>query len=178
MILTVMSDASLGSEKINNSNHRSRGGYFMYLGTSNPLIINGPVAVHTGILTGVPVSAAEAEIVNHFDTGKATLHTKRILDDLGYPQPATIIFTDNVCSKEYSNDTIKRTKLRHIDRRYEWLKHMVSINEFRLEYISSENNIADFFTKIMSKQRHEYLVSFIIRKEKVLQLQYNKLLYY
>ena len=49
---------------------------------------------------------------------------------------------------------------------------MVSINKFKLEYISSENNAADFFTKIMNKQRHEYLVSLIIRKEKVLQRQY------
>ena len=90
------------------------------------LIINGPVALHTGQLAGVLESTAEAEIVNHFDTGEATLYAKRILDDLGHPQPATIIFTDNVCSKEHSNDTIKGTKLRHFDRRYEWLKHIIA----------------------------------------------------
>ena len=135
MILTVMSDASLGSEKENNNSHRSRGGYFMYLGTTDLYAINGPIAVHTGILPGVPVSAAEAEIVQNLDTGKATLYTRRLLDDMGYPQPTTVIFTDNMCSKEYANDTIEGTKLRHIDRRNEWLKYMVSIKEFKLLYI-------------------------------------------
>jgi hypothetical protein len=176
MILTVMSDASLGSEKVNNDKHRSRGAYIMYLGTTDPQYINGPISIHTGILPGVPASAAEAEICQHFDTGKATIYTRRVLDDLGYAQPTTIILTDNICSKEYTNDNIKGTKLKHIDRRNEWLKHMVNINEFQLQYISSENNLADFFTKLMTKQRHEYLISYIISKEKILKLQSCKII--
>ena len=134
----------------------------MYLGTKHPQYINGPVAIHTGILPGVPTSAAEAEICQHFDTGKATVYVRRLLDDLGYAQPTTIIYTDNICSKEYTNDNIKGTKLKHIDRRHEWLKHMVNTSEFELQYISSENNLADFFTKLMTKQRHDYLLSYII----------------
>ena len=177
MILTVMSDASLGSEKENKNNHRSRAACIMYLGTSNPNIINGPIFIHTGILPGVPTSAAEAEIAGNFESGKHTVYARKLLDDLGYAQPTTVIFTDNVCSLEYSKDTIKGTKLRHIDRRSEWIKHMVNCSEFELKYISSENNLADFFTKLMTKQRHEYLLSFIMHKEKVLKLQTIKILY-
>ena len=176
MILTVMSDASLGSEKENKKNHRSRAACIMYLGTKDPHIINGPIFIHTGILPGVPTSAAESEIAGNFETGKHTKYARNLLDDLGYAQPTTIIFTDNVCALEYSKDTIKGTKLRHIDRRNEWIKHMVNANEFELKYISSEHNLADFFTKLLTKQRHEYLLSFIIRKEKVLKLQTTKIL--
>ena len=177
MILTAMSDASLGSEKENKNNHRSRAACIMYLGTKDPHIINGPIFIHTGILPGVPVSAAEAEISGNFETGKHAVYIRKLLDDLGYAQPTTVIFTDNVCAIEYSKDAIKGTKLRHIDRRNEWIKYMTNINEFKLEYISSENNLADFFTKLMTKQRHEYLINFILRKEKVLKLQTTKIIY-
>ena len=81
------------------------------------------------------------------------------------------------CAIEYSKDAIKGTKLRHIDRRNEWIKHMTNINEFELKYISSENNLADFFTKLMTKQRHEYLLTFILHKQKVLKLQTSKIIY-
>ena len=105
------------------------------------------------------------------------VYVRKVLDDLGYAQPTTVIFTDNVCAIEYSKDAIKGTKLRHIDRKNEWIKHMTSISEFKLQYISSENNLADFFTKLMMKQRHEYLISFILHKEKVLKLQEAKIIY-
>ena len=170
MILTVMSDASLGTEKTKNGNHRSRGAYYMYLGTKDPHIVNGPISIHTGILPGLPTSAAEAEIVNHFESGKATIYARKVLDDMGYAQPTTVIFTDNICSKEYTNDAIKGTKLRHIDRRNEWLKHMVNTNEFVLEYIPSSDNLADLFTKLMEKSRFDYLTEHIVQREKVLKL--------
>ena len=70
---------------------------------------------------------------------------RQMLDDMGYRQPTTIIFTDNICAKNYANDTIKGIKLRHMDRKHKWIKHMVNT----LRYIPSIDNLADFFTKIM-----------------------------
>ena len=116
MILTMIADASLGTEVTKDGNHRSRGAVFCYLGTKNPYIINGPIMVHTGILPGVPISAAEAEILNNIESGQAGIYIRQILDDLGYKQPTTLILTDNLCVKGYAEDTIKGTKLRHIDR--------------------------------------------------------------
>ena len=127
--------------------------------------------VHTGVLPGLPLSAAESEIINNVESGQAGIYIRRVLDDLGYKQPTTIILTDNLCSQGYANDTIKGTKLRHIDRKNEWIKHMVNTNVYKLQYIPTVDNLADFFTKIMNKQRHDYLVSFIVHREKMLSMK-------
>ena len=168
MILHIMADASHGTEITKEGKHRSRGAYFMYLGTKDPSYINAPILVHTGILPGIPASAAEAEINSNFESGKAGQYIRTMLDDMGYRQPTTIIFTDNVCAKEYANDTIKGTKLRHIDRKHEWMKYMVNTKIYTLKYIPSIDNLADFFTKIMNKARHDYLTSFFVHREKML----------
>ena len=129
------------------------------------------ISVHTGTITVIPASAAEAEINSNFNSGKAGLYMRQMLDDMGYKQSTTIIFTDNICAKEYANDTIKGTKLRHIDRKHEWMKYMVNTKTYTLKYIPSIDNLADFFTKIMNKQRHDYLTSFFVHRKKMLSMK-------
>lgn len=48
---------------------------------------------------------------------------------------------------------------------------MVNTNIYKLQYIPTVDNLADFFTKIMNKQRHDYLVSFIVHREKMLSMK-------
>jgi hypothetical protein len=173
MILHIIADASHGTEITKEGKHRSRDAYYAYLGTKDPSYINAPISVHTGIITGIPASAAEAEINSNFNSGKAGLYMRQMLDDMGYKQSTTIIFTDNICAKEYANDTIKGTRLRHIDRKHEWMKYMVNTKTYTLKYIPSIDNLADFFTKIMNKQRHDYLTSFFVHRKKMLSMKIN-----
>jgi hypothetical protein len=42
------------------------------------------VSVHTGTITGIPASAAEAEINSNFNSGKTGLYMRQMLDDMGY----------------------------------------------------------------------------------------------
>ncbi len=41
---------------------------------------------------------------------------------------------------------------------------MVDTKVYKLQYIPSVDNLADFF---MNKQRHDYLVSYIVQREKM-----------
>ena len=48
------------------------------------------VSVHTGTITGIPASAAEAEINSNFNSGKTGLYMRQMLDDMGYKSHLTL----------------------------------------------------------------------------------------
>ena len=143
MVLHAFSDASFDGE----TKSRSRGGCVLFLGNEEPNIINGPIAVITNILPGVPKSAAEAEIEQHFETGDYTNQSRNILEAIGYKQHTNIILADNMCSIDYANDQTKGKRLK--------IKHQVEQNIHVYQYVTSDNNLADLPTKLFPRQRHE-----------------------
>lgn len=58
----------------------------------------------------------------------------------------------------------KRTK--HIDVRYHFIREKYEENVFRLNYVSSDEQLADIFTKALPKSRFELLRQLIYVKEK------------
>ena len=164
MKLHIMSDASFDSEP----KSKSRGGSFMWIGNNEPNLINGPIYCQSKILPGVPQSAAVAEIVQHVESGKMGIYARRILRCLGYPQTPTIILADNLCSIDYAHNNTKGRTLKTIARRTNWLKHVVRKNVYIFRYISSKNNIADIFTKLLDKNQHNYLCNLFLIRENML----------
>jgi hypothetical protein len=164
MILQAWTDASFDNE----SKSRSRGGTVLLLGNKDPSLINGPILWRTHILPGAPRSAAEAEIEQEFDTGDYILQAKNILEAIGYPQKVNIILADNMCAIDYANDQNKGSKLKSLERRLNWLKYQVENGAFVFQYVTSENNLADLFTKLLPSDRHHYLTNFLVTKKKML----------
>ena len=166
MKLHIMSDASFDAEP----NSRSRGGCFMWLGNNQPTLINGPVFCQSKILPGVPQSAATAEIFQHVESGKMGIYARRILRCIGYPQTPTIIFADNLCSIDFAHNNTKGRTLKTIARRTHWLKHVVRQNVYVFRYISSKNNVADIFTKLLDKAQHDYFCNLFLLRDNMLML--------
>ena len=52
------------------------------------------ISVHTGTITVIPASAAEAEINSNFNSGKAGLYMRQMLDDMGYKQSFILLLLD------------------------------------------------------------------------------------
>ena len=167
MKLHIMSDASFDAEP----NSRSRGGCFMWIGNDKPTLINGPIFCQSKLLPGVPQSAATAEVVQHVESGKSGIYARRILRCIGYTQTPTIILADNLCSIDFAHDNTKGRTLKTIARRTNWLKHVVRQNVYIFRYISSKNNIADIFTKILDKKQHDYLCDLFINRQNMLQIK-------
>jgi hypothetical protein len=167
MVLHAFSDASFDGE----TKSRSRGGLVLFLGNKQPNIINGPILCRTHILPGVPRSAAEAEIEQHFDTGDYIIQAKNILESIGYKQKVNIILADNMCSIDFANDQTKGKRLKSLERRLNWLKYQVENGAFVFQYVTSQNNLADLFTKIFPSDRHHYLSNFLVSKEKMLMVK-------
>ena len=98
MILRLHTDAScLSAPKA-----RSRAAGFHCLGDDDDphnSTINGPTHVSTKIMRNVLSSAAEAEVGATFNNAQEACPFRQTLIDLGHPQPATPIQTNNQCTE-------------------------------------------------------------------------------
>ena len=109
----------------------------------------------TGVLKVVVSSAAEAEIGALFVNAKEAEPIRTALEELGYPQNATPIQTDNSTAYGIVNETIKQRRSRAIDMRFYWLQDRVKQGHFRVYWAPGDDNLADYFTKHHSPAHHE-----------------------
>jgi hypothetical protein len=119
MVLMVHSDASYLSE----SKARSRAGGFFYMGNNQKdAPHNGAILATTTIMKSVLSSAAEAEIGALFENCKKATILRTTLEEMGWPQAATPMQTDNSTACEIANDPIKQQRSRAIDMRFYWVR--------------------------------------------------------
>jgi hypothetical protein len=118
MALQVHSDASYLSVP----KGRSRAGGHFFLGAQmtsiKPILNNGAVLTVSSIIKHVMSSAAEAEIAGLFINAKEGEIICTTLDEMGYPQNATPIQTDNSTASGIANDTINQQRSRSIVMRF------------------------------------------------------------
>ena len=167
MILHVHSDASYLSEK----KARSRAGGYFFLSDPlpNPLQVpppdspppppNGAVHVHSSIMIPVLSSATEAELAALFHNGKEAAMLRTTLEDMGHPQPATPIQTDNACASGICNETVKQRRSKAMDMRFYWIRDRVKQGQFLVHWRKGSENLADYFTKHHSPSHHRLMRS-------------------
>ena len=77
---------------------------------SDPLALNGPILVTTGILKTVVVSAAKAQLGALFSTaGKQRSFVWHYVEDMGHCQPSVPVNCDNSTIAGIANDSLKNT---------------------------------------------------------------------
>jgi hypothetical protein len=126
--LHVDSDASYLSV----SKARSRVAGFPYLSSrprdpNNPLVsTNPPPPSNVTILTPCHImrealsSTAEAKLGGLFYNGKEACPICITLEELGYPQPTTVIVTDNSTASSVANNSIKQKRSKAINMQFNW----------------------------------------------------------
>ena len=105
MRIVIWSDASYLSE----SQARSRADNFHHLTANGDPItapVNGAIDVISTIIPTVVSSAAEAELAGLFLNGQLGMASRTTLSDLGYPQNATPIITDNTTSQGIADQSV------------------------------------------------------------------------
>ena len=144
MVLAVHSDAGY----LNETKARSRAGGHFFL-SSNVAYPpnNGAILNIAQIIDAVMSSAAEAELGALFINAREAVHIRRILTEMGHPQPKTPIQTDNSTAEGVINNTIQPKRTKSMDMRFEWLKDRESKNQFRYYWRAGKTNLADYFTK-------------------------------
>jgi hypothetical protein len=118
-------------------------------------MINGSIATIAKIIKNVCSSAAEAEIAALFMNAKHALPLRTTLEELGHPQPATPIFTDNSTAHGVINGTVKQNRSKAIDMRFYWLRDRVKQGQFTVHWAPGATNLADYYTKHHSPAHHK-----------------------
>ena len=68
-----------------------------------------------------------------------------------------ILYCDNTSAINISKNPLMHTKTKHIAIKYHYLRELVQDKEVKMEYVNTKEKIVDIFTKLLSKDAHEYL---------------------
>lgn len=80
------------------------------------------------------------------------------MKELGYEQSeATKIYEDNQACISVANDPKEHKKMKHIDVKYNFLRDVIAKGFIELEYIPSEEQLADIMTKALPSKQFEKL---------------------
>jgi hypothetical protein len=159
MIYHVQTDASFNSRP----NGKSVAGAIHYLGNrAHPEQINGALLASSNVIHSVVVSAAEAEYVAAFLAAQEGAVIRQLLQDLGYPQPATILLCDNRCAVGIATNTVKANRTKSIDNKYHWLRDQIHQQHFQILWRSGKDLLADFFTKPLPVNVHLALMPLLV----------------
>lgn len=141
-------DASFQTDR---DNSRSQTGWVF-------LINGGSVSWNSSKQDTVADSTCESEYIAASEAAKEAIWIKNFLEDLGVVpsiQDQIEIFCDNEGAVALTKEPKDHGKSRHIDRKYHFVRHKVAEGKVIVKRISSEENPADPFTKILSKAKHD-----------------------
>ncbi|KAK4380916.1 Retrovirus-related Pol polyprotein from transposon RE2 [Sesamum angolense] len=106
----------------------------------------------------VAQSLAEAEYIAAAATSNQTIWLRRILEDIGEKQEEpTTIYYDNKSAIAITKNPVQHSRTKHIDIKYHSLREATTRGEIELKYCSTEEQLADIFTKVLPRNKFEEL---------------------
>ena len=101
------------------------------------------------IIKSVMQSAAEAECGGLYKNAKEAVPMRITLEELGHPQSATPIRTDNSTADGKINNTVKqKQQSKSMDMRFYWFQDRVEQGQFRVFWAPGKINLADYQSKV------------------------------
>ena len=151
MILNAHSDASYLSEP----DGRSRAGGHFYLSKHNDENFNnGAILTLSTIIKHVMASASEAELAALFYNSKAAVPLRVTLQEMGHPQPPTLITSDNTTAHGLITKVMTPKAEKSMDMRFHFLKYREAQRQFRYLWRRAHTNRADYHTKKHPKKHY------------------------
>ena len=135
--LVAYADASFAP---NLYNRKSISGYIIFLG-------NSPISWKTKKQNIIATSTMESEVYALELCLKECIWLRKVLQELGYKQSATVIYHDNQSSMLFSTDQKLNARTKHIDITNCFVKDYIEKGEIILKYINTNDMKADGFTK-------------------------------
>ncbi|BBH07107.1 Leucine-rich repeat protein kinase family protein [Prunus dulcis] len=105
----------------------------------------------------VSLSTAEAEYIAAGSCCTQLLWMKQMLNDYGIHQGKMVTFCDNMSAINISKNPVQHSRTKHIDIRHHFIRELVEENVLSLEFVSTEKQLADTFTKPLDNLRFETL---------------------
>jgi hypothetical protein len=127
--------------------------------TATPPPYNGAIHTISSIMRNVMASATEAELGAVFQNARDCVPLRIALEEMGHPQAATPIQTDNTCAAGIANKTVKQHRSKAIDIRFYWIRDRIKQVQFIINWRAGKDNLADYFTKHHSPAHHKLMCS-------------------
>ncbi|BFG37724.1 hypothetical protein CerSpe_239980 [Prunus speciosa] len=105
----------------------------------------------------VSLSTAEAEYIAAGSCCIQLLWMKQMLNDYGIRQGKMVSYCDNMSAINISKNPVQHSRTKHIDIRHHFIRELVEENVLSLEFITTEKQLADIFTKPLDNLRFETL---------------------
>jgi hypothetical protein len=85
-------------------------------------------------------------------TAQEVVWVRRCLKELGWTQDgATTIFEDNQGCLDMVLNPVAHGRTKHIDITYHFVRELVQAGEVKFQYVRSQENVADIFTKPLDR---------------------------
>ena len=79
-----------------------------------------------------------------------------LLADMGFPQQGpTTIKEDNQTAIKLAKDETSHKRTKHIAVKYHYSKQQQDLGVTAIQYVATEENLADFFTKPQARVQHQ-----------------------
>jgi hypothetical protein len=143
-------DSDWGADR---DDRRSVTGYVFMLG-------GGAVSWQSKKQHTVALSSVEAEYMASTQATKEALWWRTFLIELGMPDTlTTVIHSDSQGSIALSKNPEHHARSKHIDIRHHFVREQVAAGTVALQYVSTNDMIADVLTKALSKMQHTRLIN-------------------
>ena len=104
------------------------------------------------------VSSAASEIYAASVALSEFLHLSYVSDEMGWSMDLPLeIQVDNAAAIAFGGGSTRRSKLRHIDVRQQWVTQLRNAEVCRLVKVDTKANLADPFTKMFTGDEHAWL---------------------
>ena len=111
------------------------------------------------------LSTTEAEIIAMSHACKEGLWIMSLMKELKQEIQSFKMYEDNMACIQILKEPRNSQRVKHIDIKYLAIRNWIEIGKILIEYISTENQIADIMTKPLSKVQFEKLRSQISLKK-------------
>jgi hypothetical protein len=124
---------------------KSTGGYMVMMNS-------GPVSWKSKLQSTVSLSTTEAEYIAGVEAGKEIKWVRSLLGELGHgvsgPSPLRM---DNQSAIRVSKNPEHHGRMKHLDLAHYWLRDEVAKGSIGIEYVSTQDQLADILTKALPR---------------------------
>ena len=107
--------------------------------------------------TFMALSTAEVEYIALCVVVREVVRLRKLLVDLfGHEMDSTVIHCDNQSYVKLSENHVFHNKSKHIEIKYHYIRDMVRRKVVHVQYIYTHTQVANFFTKPLSRMKFEY----------------------
>ena len=105
----------------------------------------------------ISLSTVEAEYIAVGSCCTQLLWMRKLLHDYGICQKHLTIYCDNTSAINISKNPIQHSRTKHIEIRHHFIRELVEDGTLTLEFIHTDDQKADLFTKPLNSKHFEFL---------------------